>query len=64
MADFGPVVDQERITHQRSARTGSIVRFVWHHQASVDDDATISMMVTGSREVSATYTVSSSTGGR
>ncbi|MCW2603052.1 MAG: hypothetical protein JWN61_1187 [Pseudonocardiales bacterium] len=58
MADFGPVVDQVRVTSQRSARTGSIVRFVWHHQASVDDDSTITMMVTGSREVSATYTVS------
>ena len=57
MADFGPMVDQTRITAQRSPRTGSIIRFVWHHQAGVDDDATIDMMVSGSKELSATYTV-------
>lgn len=50
-------VDQNRPTSQQSARTGPITRFVWHHQASTNDDATIDMMVTGSREVSANFTV-------
>ena len=57
MSSFGYPVDQERISGQCSGRTGPIIRFVWHHQASTNDDATIGMMVSGSREVSATYTV-------
>ena len=55
---FTSLIDQERITNQRSNRTGSIIRFVWHHQAGTNDDATIGMMVSGSRQVSSTYTVS------
>ena len=55
---FTSLIDQEKITSQRSNRTGSIVRFIWHHQAGTNDDATIGMMVSGSRQVSSTYTVS------
>lgn len=54
---FGPIVDQVRESMQRDPRTGSIVRVIWHHQASTDDDGTIAMMVSASREVSANYTV-------
>lgn len=54
---WSPLCDQIRESNQRNARTGSIIRFVWHHQASTNDDQTIDMMVTGSRQVSATWTV-------
>jgi hypothetical protein len=50
--------DQVQPTAQYSPRTGSIIRFVWHHQAGTNDDSTIAMMVTGSKQLSATYTVS------
>lgn len=56
---FAPIVDQIRESGQRGNRTGSIIRFVWHHQASTNDDNTIGAMVSGSRQVSATYTVNS-----
>lgn len=49
--------DQERWSAQSSARTAPIERVIWHHQASVNDDATIGMMVSGSRQVSSTWTV-------
>lgn len=54
---FSPLVDQVMVSDQCDSRTGSICRFIWHHQASTNDDGTIQMMVSGSREVSATYTV-------
>jgi hypothetical protein len=50
--------DQVQPTAQYSPRTGAIIRFVWHHQAGTNDDSTIAMMVTGSKQLSATYTVS------
>ncbi|MGG7510916.1 hypothetical protein [Plantibacter sp. YIM 135249] len=54
---FPSYVDQIRESAQSSGRTGSIVRRIWHHQASTNDDATIAMMVSGSKEVSANQTV-------
>jgi N-acetylmuramoyl-L-alanine amidase len=57
MADFGGIIDQARVSSQCSGRTGPITRVIWHHQASTNDDATINMMVSGSRQVSSTYTV-------
>lgn len=54
---FGSIVDQVKSSHQNSSRTGNITRFIWHHQAGTNDDATIQVMVTASREVSSTYTV-------
>lgn len=50
--------DQVRVSAQSNARSGSVVRFIWHHQAGTNDDATINAMVSGSRQVSATWTVS------
>ena len=57
MSDFGPIVDQVRLSDQYDSRDSAIVRVIWHHQASTNDDATIEMMVQASRQVSATYTV-------
>lgn len=50
--------DQARLSMQSNTRSGPIVRFIWHHQAGTNDDATIAAMVSGSRQVSATWTVS------
>lgn len=61
---FAPIVDQIRESGQRGNRTGSIIRFVWHHQASTNDDVTIGMMQSGSRQVSATYTVNNDNPGQ
>lgn len=59
------VADQTRWSSQHSPRTGPITRFVWHHQASTNDDATIDMMVSGARQVSATWTINNDNpGGR
>ena len=57
MANFGYPVDQERLSSQFGSRNGPINRFIWHHQASTNDNATIAMMVNETRQVSATYTV-------
>lgn len=54
---FPSYCDQVRESGQSSARTGSIVRRIWHHQAGTNDDATINAMVSGSKEVSANQTV-------
>jgi len=54
---FPSYCDQARPSEQASARTGSIVRRIWHHQAGTNDDATINAMVSGSKEVSANQTV-------
>lgn len=54
---FPSYCDQVRPSDQSSARTGSIVRRIWHHQAGTNDDATIAAMVSGSKEVSANQTV-------
>jgi hypothetical protein len=57
MADFGDVIDQARLTDQWSDRTGSIIRFIWHHQGGTSDDYTIGLMVNHGKVLSATYTV-------
>jgi len=57
MSDFGPIVDQVRLSPQHDSRGHPITRVIWHHQASTNDDGTISMMVSGSKQVSSTYTV-------
>jgi hypothetical protein len=57
MPDFGPIIDQARISNQHSNRSYPITRVIWHHQASTNDDGTIDMMVSGSKQVSSTYTV-------
>lgn len=50
--------DQTRVSTQSNARTADIDVFVVHHQAVSDgDDGTIGAMVSGSRQVSATWTV-------
>ena len=49
--------DQERWSAQSSARTSPIERFIWHHQAGTNDDGTIGMMVSGSKNLSANWTV-------
>ena len=44
---------------QRSPRNGVVVdTFLVHHQASTNDDATIDLMVSGRKRVSANYTIS------
>lgn len=56
---FSGLTNQVRSSGQRSSRQGSgIDMFLLHHQASTNDDGTIAMMVSGSKEVSANYTVS------
>lgn len=55
---FPAIVDQIRESAQSSPRpAGAVCRFIWHHQASTNDDATIRMMVDETRQVSATFTV-------
>lgn len=50
--------DQERWSAKSNARSGAIVRFIWHHQAGTSDDGTLAMMTTaGLKDVSATWTV-------
>lgn len=49
--------DQTKPSQQSNARNGPIVRVIWHHQAGANDDGTIGAMVSGSRQVSATWTV-------
>lgn len=56
--------DQERWSAQswpRLRRVEDVDVFVVHHQASVDDDATIDMMVDATRQVSAQWTVDNDT---
>lgn len=55
---FPSIVDQVRQSNQSSVRPdGKVRRFVWHHQAGTNDDATIRMMVEATRQVSSTFTV-------
>ncbi len=57
---FSSLTNQVQSSTQRSSRGGvAIDTFLIHHQASTDDDATIREMVTGSRQVSANYTIDS-----
>lgn len=54
---FGPIVDRVQETSDRSARTGSIIRFIWHHAASDNELGTVALFQPGGREVSANYCV-------
>lgn len=51
---------QARVSSQSSSRGGvEVDTFLIHHQAGTNDDATINAMVSGSKQVSANYTISS-----
>lgn len=53
------LTNQIRQSNQRSSRNGTRVdTFLIHHQAGTSDDWTINAMVTGSKQVSANYTIS------
>lgn len=53
------LTNQIRLSSQNSSRNGTkIDTFLVHHQAGTNDDATINAMVSGSKEVSANYTIS------
>ncbi len=55
------LTNQTRTSRQSSSRLGATVdTFLIHHQASTNDDETIQLMVTGARQVSANYTISTS----
>lgn len=54
-----PLTNQIRLSPQNSSRGGATIdTFLIHHQAGTNDDATINAMVSGSKEVSANYTIS------
>ncbi len=54
-----PLTNQIRLSPQYSSRQGvQIDTFLIHHQAGTNDDAVINAMISGSREVSANYTIS------
>tara|TARA_R110002124_G_scaffold5003_8_gene31479 strand:+ start:978 stop:1913 length:936 start_codon:yes stop_codon:yes gene_type:complete len=56
---YSKLTDQVKFSSQSSSRNGAeIDTFLIHHQAGTNDDAVISAMVSGSRGVSANYTVS------
>lgn len=56
---FSTLTDQVRQSTQHSPRQGAdIDMFIFHGQASTNDDVTISMMVNRTRQVSANYTIS------
>lgn len=58
---YSGLTDQVRQSSQSSPRNGVTVdTFLIHHQAGVNDDATIAAMISGSRQVSANYTISTS----
>ena len=53
------LINQIRLSPQSSSRNGVIVdTFLIHHQAGTNDDDVINAMVTGSKQVSANYTIS------
>ena len=53
------LTNQIQESMQRSSRNGETIdTFIFHHQAGLNDDATIRAMVTGSKMVSANYCVS------
>lgn len=53
------LTNQIRLSDQSDSREGTTVdTFLIHHQAGLNDDATIIAMVTGSKQVSANYTIS------
>lgn len=54
-----PLTNQIRLSKQFSSRNGVRVdTFLIHHQAGTNDDAVIAAMVSGSKQVSANYTIS------
>lgn len=56
---FSGLTNQVRESSQRSNRNGArIDTFLIHHQAGTNDDSVINEMVTGSKQVSANYTIS------
>jgi len=55
---FSKQTNQVRISNQSSPRNSTIDTFLIHHQAGTNDDAVIAAMVSGSRGVSANYTIS------
>jgi len=56
---FSKQTNQVRTSSQSSSRNGTRVdTFLIHHQAGTNDDAVIAAMVSGSRGVSANYTIS------
>ena len=54
---FSKQTNQVRISNQSSPRNSTIDTFLIHHQAGTNDDAVIAAMVSGSRGVSANYTI-------
>ena len=53
------LTNQIRLSSQNSSRNGTrIDTFLIHHQAGTNDDAVINSMVSGSKQVSANYTIS------
>ena len=55
-----PLTNQIRLSSQHSSREGArIDTFLIHHQAGTNDDAVIAAMISGSRKVSANYTIRS-----
>ena len=55
---FSKQTNQVRISNQSSPRNSTIDTFLIHHQAGTSDDAVIAAMISGSRGVSANYTIS------
>jgi hypothetical protein len=55
---YSKQTNQVRISNQSSPRNSTIDTFLIHHQAGTNDDAVIAAMVSGSRGVSANYTIS------
>jgi hypothetical protein len=55
---YSKQTNQVRISNQSSPRNDTIDTFLIHHQAGTNDDAVIAAMVSGSRGVSANYTIS------
>jgi N-acetyl-anhydromuramyl-L-alanine amidase AmpD len=56
---YSALTNQVRLSNQSSSRQGAkIDTFLIHHQAGTNDDAVINAMVSGSRQVSANYTIS------
>ena len=57
---YSALTNQVRVSDQSSSRQGvTIDTFLIHHQAGTNDDAVIDEMVSGSKEVSANYTINS-----
>jgi peptidoglycan hydrolase-like protein with peptidoglycan-binding domain len=56
---YSALTNQVRLSNQSSSRQGAkIDTFLIHHQAGTNDDAVLNAMVSGSRQVSANYTIS------